>query len=56
MLFKNGEYHHSMTTTDNKIMILNTNAALTTEGTQRWDVSAISDSVFGDRFSSRNKW
>ena len=42
-----GVWHQSMTQDDNKIMFLDTNAALTTEGTQRWDVSAISDSVFG---------
>jgi len=42
-----GVWHQSMTQDDNKILFLNTNAALTTEGTQRWDVSAISSSVFG---------
>jgi len=42
-----GVWHQSMTQDDNKIMFLDTSAALTTEGTQRWDVSAISSSVFG---------
>jgi hypothetical protein len=42
-----GVWHQSMTQDDNKILFLNTDAALTTEGTQRWDVSAISSSVFG---------
>ena len=42
-----GVWHQSMTQDDNKILFLNTNAAITTEGTQRWDVSAISSSVFG---------
>jgi len=33
--------------TDYKLLFLDTNSALTTEGTQRWDISAISNSVFG---------
>ena len=40
-------WHQSMEQNDNKLLFLNTNAGLTTEGTQRWDVSAISNSVFG---------
>ena len=40
-------WHQSMEQNDNKLLFLNTNAGLTTEGTQRWDVSAISSSVFG---------
>ena len=40
-------WHQSMEQNDNKLLFLSENSALTTEGTQRWDVSAISDSVFG---------
>ena len=40
-------WHQSMEQNDNKLLFLNESSGLTTEGTQRWDVSAISNSVFG---------
>ena len=40
-------WHQSAGMTDYKLLFLNESSALTTEGTQRWDVSAISNSVFG---------
>ena len=40
-------WHQSAGMTDYKLLFLSENSALTTEGTQRWDVSAISSSVFG---------
>jgi len=40
-------WHQSADMTDYQLLFLNTNAGKTTEGTQRWDVSAISSSVFG---------
>ena len=42
-----GVWHQSADMTDYQLLFLDTNAAKTTEGTQRWDVSAISSSVFG---------
>ena len=40
-------WHQSADMTDYKLLFLDTNSVLTTEGTQRWDISAISNSVFG---------
>ena len=40
-------WHQAGNFTDNQLLFLNSNQAVTTEGTQRWDVSAISSSVFG---------
>jgi hypothetical protein len=40
-------WHQSADMTDYKLLFLSESSALTTEGTQRWDVSAISSSVFG---------
>jgi hypothetical protein len=40
-------WHQSAGMTDYKLLFLSESSALTTEGTQRWDVSAISSSVFG---------
>ena len=40
-------WHQSAGMTDYKLLFLSESSALTTEGTQRWDISAISSSVFG---------